>query len=521
MTTRRLVLGAATAAALPRFAIGQSDQRPTVTVAVQKISNSNMLEMLREQSNVGSRIFLNYAEALIDCDWTGDMALRPGLATSWRRPSENVVELTLRQGVRFHNGDVMTAEDVAFSFGPDRMFGGGTTGKTPPVDAIAIARRSFPGFERIEIVDAHTVRFVNRMPDVTLEGRLARTTGVIKSRRAFAEAASWSDWARRPVGTGPYRVAEFRPDQMLVLDSHDDYWAGRPPLRRLRFVEIPEVAGRINMLLSGEADFACDIPPDQIATIERNPRYEVVGGPILNTRILTFDKTHPVLANPAVRRAITHSIDRDAIVAALFSGKTRVPPGLQFEFFGETFIADWSVPRFDPAEARRLLRAANYRGEPIPYRLLNNYYTNQTPTAQVMVEGWRAVGLNIQIEMRENWSQITSRETQRGIRDWSNGAGFGDPVSQTPPNFGRNGGAWVGGEWRNEEFGTLSDELETSTDRPRRRAVWARMLEIAEREDPAWTVLHQNLNLTAKRRDFRWKPAQTFAMDFRPGNWGA
>ncbi len=521
MATRRLLLGAAGAAALPRFAIGQADQRPTVTVAVQKISNSNLLEMLREQSNVGTRIYGSFAEPLIDTDVTGDMALRPGLATAWRRTAENVVEFTLRPGVRFHNGDLMTAEDVAFSFGPDRMFGGGSMGRPPPVDAIAIARRSFPGFERIEIVDGNTVRFVNRVPDVTLEGRLARSTAVIKSRRGFAEAPSWTEWARRPVGTGPYRIAEFRPDQMLVLESHDAHWAGRPPVRRLRFMEVPEVAGRINMLLSGEADFACDIPPDQIATIERNPRYEVVGGPILNTRILTFDKTHPVLAYPLVRRAITHSIDRDSIVAALFAGKTRVPPGLQFEFFGETFVQGWAAPRFDQAEARRLLRAANYRGEPIPYRLLNNYYTNQTPTAQVMLEGWRAVGLNIQIEMRENWSQIMSRDTQRGIRDWSNGAGFGDPVSQTPPNFGRNGGAWIGGEWQNAEFGDLSDELETSTDRARRRLAWARMLEIAEREDPAWTVLHQNLNLTAKRRDFRWKPAQTFAMDFRASNWGA
>jgi len=522
MTSRRSLLTGAAAATLPRFAIAQADQRPVVTVAVQKISNSNLLEMLREQSNVGTRVFFNYAEPLIGTDWTGDMSIRQGLATSWRRPSENVVEMTLREGVRFHNGDLMSAEDVAFSFGPDRMFGGGSmAGHEPPRDAIAIARRSFPGFERMEVVDRHTIRFVNKVPDVTLEGRLSRTTAIIGSQRGFAEAGSWTDWARKPVGTGPYRVAEFRPDQVLLLEAHDDYWGGRPPIRQLRFLEIPEVAGRINMLLSGEADFACDVPPDQIATVENNPRYEVIGGPILNTRILTFDKTHPVLGDPLIRRAISHSIDRQGIVDALFSGKTRVPAGLQFEFFGDMLIEGWSVPRFDPAEARRLLREAKYDGAPIPYRVLNNYYTNQTATAQVLVEGWRAVGLNIQIEMRENWSQITSRETQRGIRDWSQGANFGDPVAQTPPNFGRQGGAWVGGEWRNEEFGDLSALLETSTDRPARKAAWARMLEIAEREDPAWTVLHQNTNFTAKRRDIRWKPSQTFVMDFRAENWGA
>jgi peptide/nickel transport system substrate-binding protein len=67
----------------------------------------------------------------------------------------------------------------------------------------------------------------------------------------------------------------------------------------------------------------------------------------------------------------------------------------------------------------------------------------------------------------------------------------------------------------------LSLELETSTDRPRRRAVFARMLQICEREDPAYTVLHQNATFTAKRKDIRWKAAPSFTMDFRAHNWGA
>ena len=286
-------------------------------------------------------------------------------------------------------------------------------------------------------------------------------------------------------------------------------------------MEVPEVASRINMLLSGEADFACDMPPDQITQIERNPRHQVVGGPIMNHRLTVFDKTHPVLANPLVRRAFTHSIDREAITAALWDGRAPVPKGLQFEFYGEMFHADWEAPKFDLAEARRLLRQANYRGEAIPYRLLNNYYTNQTPTAQILVEGWRQAGLNVQIEMRENFPQVLSREGQRGVRDWSNSASFNDPTASITAQHGPEGQQWQIGEWRNEEFGRLSQELETSTDRSRRRIAFRRMLEIAEREDPAYTVLHQSVNLTAKRRDIAWNAAQSFAMDFRSRNWGA
>jgi peptide/nickel transport system substrate-binding protein len=523
MATRRSLLAAAaaTTATLPRFAIGQADQRPVITIAVQEITTSNTLEMLAEQSNVGTRIFRNYVEPLVDTDWTGDMSMQPGLATVWRRLDTRTVEFTLRDGVRFHNGDRLTAEEVAFSFGPERMWGGGSGPKAPPPGSVQVARRIFPGFERMAVVDAKTVRFHNRTPDLTLEGQMARTTAVIANRRAFEAAPSWLDWARKPVGTGPYAVTEFRPDRHLILDAFDEHWAGRPPIRRLRFIEVPEVASRINALLSGEADFACDIPPDQIASIERNPRFEVAGGVINNTRIIVFDKTHPVLANPLMRRALSHSIDRQAIIDSLWAGRTRVPPGLQWEFYGDMLIADWRVPRFDLGETRRLLREANYRGEPIPYRCLNNYYTNQTATAQILTEGWRAAGINVQLQMVENWGQISARTTQRGIRDWSQAASLGDPVVQAVPGFGRGGGAWAGGEWQNEEYGDLGAELQTGTDPARRRAVWARMLQIIEREDPGYTVLHQNGNFTAKRRDLRWKPAQSFVMDFRATNWGA
>jgi len=532
--SRRAALLAPAGLLLPRLAVAQADQRPVITIAVQRIANTNTLETLREQSNVGSRTWNSYGETLIDQSWTGDLSLRPGLAEAWRRIDDRTVELTLRQGVRFHDGREMTAEDVAFSFGAERMgwdltveqarnlFGtvpGQTRGRTPPPEVLAVARRTFPAFERIETVDARTVRFVNRVPDVTLEGRISRNVAMIVSRAAFEASGSWLDWARRPVGTGPYRVAEFRPDQMLVLEAFDEYWGGRPPVRRLRFVEVPEVASRINMLLSGEADFACDIPPDQIGTVERSARHEVVGGTIMNHRLTVFDKNHPQLRDPRVRRAFTHAIDRQAIVDALWGGRTVVPRGLQFEFYGAMYHRDWEPPRFDVAEARRLLREAGYRGEPIPYRLLNNYYTNQVPTAQILVEGWRAAGLNVQIEMRENFPQVLSREGSRGVRDWSNSASFNDPSASITNQHGPQGQQI--GEWQNEEFGRLSRELDTGTDRARRRAVFRRLLEIAEREDPAYTVLHQSVNLTAKRRDLAWQPAQSFVMDFRGRNWGA
>ncbi|MBR0655641.1 ABC transporter substrate-binding protein [Plastoroseomonas arctica] len=510
---RRRQFAVLPALALAAPAIAQSDQRPELRVAVQKISNSNTLETPREQSNVGFRLSTLFVEGLIGTGWTTDMRAVPELATAWRRVDDRTVEFDLRADVRMHDGRVMTAEDAAFSIGGARLYGSAT-----PPEVVATARRTFPGFERMEIPREGVLRFVNRIPDVTLEGRLAQNVGVVVSQAAFEAAENWLAWARRPVGTGPYRVAEYRPDSSLTFEAHDAYWGGRPPARRVRVVEVPEVSSRVNALFSGEVDFITDMPPDQIPIIERNPRFEVLGSPINNIRILAFDAGHAVLRNPLVRRALTHAIDRRAIVDSLWAGRTEMPRGLQLPFFGDMYVADWESPRFDVAEARRLLREASYRGEPIPYRCLNNYYTGQTATAQVLVEMWRAAGLNVQLQMMENFSQISEPGPTRAIRDWSVTHTFGDPVGSLVRAMGPRGELQNQREWTNEEFNRLSATLESSTDRAERRAAHARMLTIIEREDPGYMVLHTAATFIGKRRDIRWRASQGWPLDFRASN---
>lgn len=522
---------------LPRIAIGQADRRPSITIAVQQIANSAALEPLREQSNVGQRAFSFIFERLIMENLLGQLEAVPGLAESWKRIDDRTVEFTLRKGVRFHNGDEMTADDVVFTFSRDRMFGpdydissnktlftsvlirDSVEGKNLPPEVPAVAKRLFPALERVEAIDKYTVRFTNRTPDVTLEGRIGRMGSDIISRRAFMEAKTWLDWARAPVSTGPYKVREFLTDRSLMLDAHDDYWGGQPPIKSVRLVVVPEVATRINGLLAGQFDFICDVPPDQIPGIEKNPKFEVLGSTIVNHRLTVFDKNHPQLIDPRVRQAFTHSIDRQAIVDSLWSGRTRVPAGLQWEFYGPMFVEGWTVPAFDLAKAKALLKAANYKGDPIPYRLLSNYYTNQVATAQVLVEMWRQAGLNVQIEMKENWQQIFETNAPRAVRDWSNSAGFNDPISSIVAQHGPQGQQQQVGEWTNEEMNKLSVALEVETDMQKRKAMFKRMLEICEREDPAYTVLHQNATFTAKRKDIRWKASPSFAMEFRTVNF--
>ncbi len=280
----------------------------------------------------------------------------------------------------------------------------------------------------------------------------------------------------------------------------------------MRFVEVPEVGlarerpavGRIRFRLRRAAR------PDR--DIERNPRFEVLGSTITNHPPDGLRQDHPQLRNPLVRRALTHAIDRQAIVDALWAGRTRDPARPAVGILRRRCsMADWAVRAFDPAEARRLLREAGYRGDPIPYRLLNNYYTNQVADAQVLVEMWRAGRAERadrdEGELAARSSTATASRARARLVEQRRCSTTPSPPSSR--GFGPQRQKPAGR--RMAQRGIQPPCRSSWRPAPTARAAaWrsARMLEIAEREDPAYTVLHQTATFTAKRRDIRWQAAQ-------------
>lgn len=511
---------AAAATALPRAVFAQAN-RPTLSVAVPGISNSGTLEPLREQNNTAIRTLYSILETLTDVDRQGDLSLNAKLAESYRRLDERSVEFTIRKGVKFHNGAELTAEDVVFSYGPERMFGttqGGSGAKPAPTEVAAAGKRIWSTIESIKDTGSNTVIITTKKPDLTLEARFSRLGAEIISRKGYMDAADWTAWSRAPIGTGPYKVADFRGDTELILDSHDDYWGGLPPAKQIRLVVVPEVASRVNGLFAGQYDLIVDVPPDQLKGIGSTAGVKAIGGAVLNILELAFDKTNPVLADPRIRQALTQAIDRQIIVDSLWDKRTDVPKGLQYKFYGDMFIDDWTAPAFDPEKAKALLAEAGYAGGAIPFRVQNNYYPNQVSTAQILQGMWSAVGLNVVIEMKENGAQVTDASSPRGIRQWSNVGSFGDPVSSLVFQMGPTGPLQTNKEWSNDEFNALSGELETGTDPAKRKQTFRRMLEIIEVEDPAYTVLHQNAIFYGIKDSIDWNPSQLMSLDFRAEN---
>lgn len=501
-----LVMAGTMGFALPALAQGQ---RPVLTLGVQ--GSPRTLEPVMDNSNVLWRIGYNVFDTLIAVDYKDGGKLVPSLATSWKRLSPTELEFTLREGVKFHNGETMSAEDVAFSLGEERAFGEKAPGR-PLV-------RAFLGtIDKVAATGPLTVKVTTKQPDPLIEARLAGWTAQIISKKAYLAAPSFQDWQLAPVGTGPYKVKFFKDGDRVILEAHDAHFRGAPPAREVVFKVMPELASRVSALRAGDVDMITEVTIDSAKEIGAIANLEVAGGPIQNLRVLIFDQKHPVLANPKVRQALSLAIDRNAIVASLYDGKTIVPRSHQHASYGAMFQADWPMPGFDPAKAKALLAEAGYKGEVIPYRLVPNYYTLQNATAQVLAEMWKAVGLNVELQFKENWNQVLAPEG-RAIRDWSNSVLWQDPVGVLVRLYGPRGPMQVTyKEWTNETFNKAADTLETSLDPAVRKDAFRTMLKVYDETDPPGLVLHDLIMLYGKKKNFKWTAYPVEYMDFGPGN---
>lgn len=220
-------------------------------------------------NNAIDRYVGNVFETLLKADQkTGE--LKPGLAESWCRLSPDTVEFKLRSGVRFHDGTPLTADDVVFTFGPERFSGEKAPGR-------AVAWEFLGNLKEVVKVDDLTVRVTMKAPDPMIERRFSARTSEIISEDGWKAAGGWEKWLKAPVGTGPYRIASFKTGNRLELTRFDGYWGKTAPAAKVSFVEVPELSARVAGLRSGEFDLITEVPPDQVKPLSADGRIDVTG----------------------------------------------------------------------------------------------------------------------------------------------------------------------------------------------------------------------------------------------------
>ena len=452
-------------------------------------------------NNAIDRYVGNVFETLLKADQkTGE--LKPGLAESWCRLSPDTVEFKLRSGVRFHDGTPLTADDVVFTFGPERFSGEKAPGR-------AVAWEFLGNLKEVVKVDALTVRVTMKAPDPMIERRFSARTSEIISEDGWKAAGGWEKWLKAPVGTGPYRIASFKTGNRLELTRFDGYWGKTAPAAKVSFVEVPELSARVAGLRSGEFDLITEVPPDQVKPLSADGRIDVTGGAIDNIYGLVFDcKSSAVMQSKELRQAILHAIDRDILVNALFAGRTSTADSFQSKTFGELYLATAGEKLYDPAKARALVKASGYRGEPIVWRIQAGYYTQELVVTQAVASMLKAAGLNVKIEVKENWTQVEAPGRDRMINNASFSAYYPDPVAQLwrrlkPSSFWvQNGYVADSAEYR--RFCELGEKLETSVDPAERKAAWGEMLKVFS-QNPWACPLYSLPMLYAKQKNVIWE----------------
>jgi peptide/nickel transport system substrate-binding protein len=492
-----------------RRGIAQTDRRPVLTVAVADLPPT--LEPAMELSNVGTRVTYSVFDTLIRRDFLsssdgGGSQLKPHLAESWERVSPRELIVRLRRGVKFHNGDELTAEDVLFTFAQGRLWG--------EKRSIPEGAAYFGVLEAVEGVDSHTVRFRTRAPDVLLEHRLASWASWIVHRRSY-EQLGRDGFGQTPIGTGPYRLKRLARDQVIELEAFDEYWMGRPTARAVTFRAIPQLAIRQAGLSSGEFDLITNVSPDQIQAIDRGKDIETRSVVLANSHVLIFDERGAAMADKRVRQALALSIDRKLLVEGLWHGRATVPRSHNYPEYGDMYLPDREL-RYDPERARALLREAGYKGDQIVYRAHPTYYTRGLEAAQALVEMWKAVGINAALQVVETFSQMDAAGQQIGM--WSNSTRFPDPLGALWVSWGPAGGPQRRREWTTAQaFNETGRTLEAETDLGKRRQLFARMLDIWEDECPG-TILYQPLETYGVKKSVRWRPYTFYFMDLRADN---
>ena len=308
-----------------------------------------------------------------------DMGLIPALATEWKPVGPTEWILTLRQGVKFHNGESFDAEVVRWN----------------------VERITRPGFQdfafmspvaKAEVVSKYVVKIITKAAYPTFPSLMTQFFIVPP---AYMTQVGPEGFTRKPIGSGPYKFVEWVKGSHLIMEANADYWGGPPAIRAIIWRILPESSTRVAGLRAGELDIVPQLPPELIQAIDAEATLKAMAVRSIRTPFLRFFPDSPQgggrpLADRRVRQAINHAVNVDAIIRGLLSGQaTRTASLMTPDIFGFD-----PVPKpypFDQERARALLREAGF-----PNGFEMNFETWSSGPAPKPVEVAQAVAADLE-----------------------------------------------------------------------------------------------------------------------------
>jgi peptide/nickel transport system substrate-binding protein len=480
--------------------------------------------------NVGPNngMSLHIFEPLVVNDPNGKFV--PGLATSWKPLDDLTWEFKLRKNVRWHDGLPFTAEDVAF-----------TLKRVPNVPN---SPSSFATFTKpiidVKIVDPHTIIFKTATPHVLLPSDLSAVRIVSK---LHGEKATTEDYnsGKAAIGTGPYKLVEYVPNQRILIKANYGYWGGEEPWEKITFKMLTNPAARVAALLSGDVQMIETVPTADIAKLSTDKKLSLVDK--VSNRVIyvhmnqsteksppfVFSKDgKPLDKNPfrdvRVRRALSMAINRDAIVDRVMEKKA-VPASqlLADNFFGTS--RKLKPAKYDPDGAKKLLAEAGYpNGFALTIHGPNNRYINDDKIAQAIAQMYTRVGLDVKVETMPSsvyFTRATKLEFGYMVLGWgteSNEQGSSMRSLLATFDAAKGMGVTNRGRYSNPAFDKVLAEALVTMNEKKREGLIQQAAEMVM-GDVGLIPLHYEVSTWATTRDMKYNARTdqyTLAMDLKP-----
>jgi peptide/nickel transport system substrate-binding protein len=428
---------------------------------------------------------LDYAPALADSFWVAD----DGLSATFR----------IRDGVRWHDGEPVTVDDVVWSFEMSKL------------DATAYPeRQALEYVERAERIDDQLVRFHFTGIHAEPLADFVYWTPMPKHLLEDVPPADMinAPFNRQPVGNGPFRFVSWRANEQVVLEANEDFWAGRPYLDRIVFRVIPEPATAVTELLSGGIDLYRNVPPSDMARLEASDVARPLSWSTLGFTFLMFNLRNPLFADVRVRRALTMATDRRSMIDGLVQGYGNLTagPAAPMQWERNEDIEPWP---YDPEAAKRLLAEAGWRdsdgdgildrdGRPFRFEMTTN--TDNILRQDILValqSQFRQIGVDARARAVE-FNTMVDRWMSGGFETLV--GGWDLYLRFDPTQLFETGAPYNGGRYSNPRVDELLRRARTTLDREEAKPLWDEFQQIIHDEQPYIFLIHDNERWGASRR---------------------
>lgn len=372
---------------------GTSDAKESTndenSLVIAQSSDVTTMDPQNSLSTTGDRVFRNMFSRLFF--WDDKMELQPDAVEKYEQVDDETWTFTLKDGITFHNGDSLTAEDVKFSL--ERVMSDDTLKEYP----------YFKQLKEINVVDDLQIEIITDGPMPTLLKLLAKSGSDIIPKQYFEEVGL-EEYQKNPIGSGPYKYVDWKRDDKVILEPYNDYFGDKPKWDEVVVRAITESSTRVGELLTGGVDLATDIPPNEWERIDGEDTVSLVNGETTRVNLLMVRTTEgTVTEDPRVRKAIDLAIDQQSIVDSVLKGtaipiRTRVPE----KVFGANLdLYDTRV--YDVEKAKSLLAEAGYPdGLELTFTASKGRYPLDGEVAQLISSMLGEVGIEVNLKLLES-----------------------------------------------------------------------------------------------------------------------